>query len=204
MKSRLLGAVVALLLGTVPSPSRAQGIVVDFNAVSPGTVVGDLGGVGFRYAPDDFRSSGFPLVVSSGFASSSGRHYLGVQDGRSQFFQPGDGLALTLAAPVDRLAVSFIVPKTAPDGAFGLSAASTSVTSTSANRVMLPTGDSAYTVHLVSPSPFTSASVFSDASSAPAFSIDDIVVPEPESAPLVVGGVVALGGLARTRTRRRR
>ena len=204
MKSEWLGTIVVLLLATVPSLANAQGVVVDFDAISPGTVVGDLGGVGFLYAPVDVRASGFPLVVSSGFASSSGRRYLGVQDGRSQFFRPGDGLQLTLAAPVDRLAVSFIVPTSAPNGAFGLSAASTTVTSTSANRVVLPTGDSAYTVHLVSSSPFTSASVFSDASSAPAFSIDDVVVPEPESAPLLLGGLLALGGLARTRRRPRR
>ncbi|MFO0688593.1 MAG: hypothetical protein U0900_07785 [Myxococcota bacterium] len=202
-KSGILSIAAAIAVSMTASIASAQGIVVDFNALSAGSVVTSVSGVGFTYVPFDSDQSGFPLIVSSGFASSSGARYLGVQDGRTEFFQAGDAVNLSFPSAVDRVAVTFVVPGTAPDGAFGLRTGATTVTSTSANRVVLPTGDSAYTLHLLSASPFSTASAFSSSTTAPRHSLDDVVVPEPGVAPLLAAGIAGLVGLAQTARARR-
>lgn len=189
--------VLTLALAGLPSTASAQGVVVDFNALTPGSVVTTTSGVGFSYVPFQSEQSGFPLIVSNGFAASSGARYLGVQDGRSEFFQPGDRVDFAFSAPVTRVDVSFVVPKGAPDGAFGLRSGATSVSSTAANKVVLATGDTAITLHLTTPAPVLSASAFSNALTAPRFSLDDVVVPEPGLGSMLSAGVVALRAMRR-------
>lgn len=200
----ILATASAILVVTSSALVSAQGVVVDFNSIAAGTVVTSVGGVGFAYVPNEFEQSAFPLIVSSGFASSSGARYLGVQDGRSEFFTPGDAVNLTFGSAVDRVAVAFVVPGVAPNGAFGVRTGATTVTSTSANRVVLPTGDSAYTVHLLSASPFSTATAFSNATTAPRFSLDDVVVPEPGGSVLLTSGLAGLVTLIGARRRRSR
>lgn len=202
-KRRFLGGLAALALAWVPATVNAQGVIVDFNALAPGSVVTSAGGVGFAYGPLQNELSGFPLVVSSGFAASSGARYLGVQDGRSEFFQPGDRVDLAFATPVTRVDVTFIAPKGAADGAFGLRSGPTSVTSTSANKVVLTTGDTAITLHLTTPVPVLSASAFSNAVTAPRFSLDDVVVPESGLGAMLPAGLVVLVALDARRLRHR-
>lgn len=200
---RFLGwLAAALALLSVPATASAQGII-DFNSLAPGSVVTSVGSVGFAFFPSQSQHSGFPLIVSSGFAASSGGRYLGVQDGRSEFFQPGDRVDLLFGSPVNRVDVSFITPKGAPDGAFILVGGGGIAISTSGNKVVLPTGDTAITLHLFAPAPTFSVSVISNGV-APPFSIDDVVVPEPGLGALLAAGLGGVVGLARLRAPGRR
>jgi hypothetical protein len=201
MERGILALLTAMLLVSGVTNAKADGFIVDFNGLSTGTVVSSVGGVGFSYVPHQFESAGYPLVVSTGFASSSGGKYLGVQDGRSEFFQPGDAVGLSLGSAVDHLAVTFIAPSGAPNGAFGLRSGIDSVTSTAANRVVLSTGDVAVTLHLTLPSAFSNATAFSNASLAPKFSLDDVIVPEPTASMLLGAGLAGLYGLGRRKPR---
>jgi hypothetical protein len=203
-KRRSLGWLAAILLFAVPATAGAQGVVVDFNGLTPGSVVTSTGGIGFSYVPLQSQLSGFPLIVSSGFAASSGARYLGVQDGRSEFFQPGDRVDLTFGSPVTRVDVTFVAPKGAPAGAFGLRSGATTVSSTNANAVVLSTGDTAITLHLTTPAPVLSAQAFSNSLTAPRYSLDDVVVPEPGLGAMLSTGLGGLVGLVRVGAFRRR
>ena len=160
---------VALFSAAVSSVANAAVIsTINFDSLPAGTVVGTIDGVTFSYAPIDSLSSGFPLVVSTGFETSSPANYLGVQDGASEFFQPGDVINLVFGAATSELDVTFIAPSGTPDGAFGIGSGPDSVFSSSGQMVILPTGDEAFTVHFVSSSSFLSAALFSDQEPGPA------------------------------------
>ena len=189
---------VALTLCT----SNAGATTIDFDGMNYGDAVGTIDGVTFSLDGSS-PSAGLTLMVSSGFETSSMPNYLGVQGNGSDFFQPGDIVNLLFATSIVALDVTFIGPPGMPDGAYGVSTGATTVSSSSANLIVLGSGDEAFTLHLEPGGGFTSASLFGDAFLAPAFSIDDIVtndVPEPATVTLMLAPLV---GLARSRWRSR-
>ena len=195
MKRGILGLLAALLVATVTTSANAG--VINFDGLTPGEVVVTIDGVTFSYSPSNSLDSGFPLVVSTGFETSSMDNYLGVQDGSSEFFKPGDIVNLAFAAAISQLDVTFIASSGTPDGAFGIGSGSDFVLSSSLQMSVLSTGDEAFTVHFAPSSPFLAATLFSDANVAPdsTFSVDDITtptVPIPGTAWLLAISAVAL------------
>lgn len=175
MKRGILSLLAALFVASIAAVANAG--VINFDGLAPGDVVVTIDGVTFSYSPSSSLDSGFPLVVSTGFETSSMDNYLGVQDGSSEFFKPGDIVNLTFAAAISQLDVTFIAPNGTPDGAFGISSGPDFVLSSGLQMFVLSTGDEAFNVHFAPSSPFLAATLFSDASAAPAFSIDDITTP---------------------------
>jgi len=202
MKRGIRSLLAALFVATIATAANAG--VINFDGLTPGDVVVTIDGVTFSYSPNDPLDGGFSLGVSTGAETSSMANYLGVQDGSSEFFKPGDLVNLIFAAAISQLDVTFIAPSGTPDGAFGISSGPDFVLSSSLQMVLLSTGDEAFTVHFAPSSPFLAATLFSDASSAPLFSIDDITtpsVPIPGTAWLLA--VAALAFVVTRRARRR-
>ena len=209
MRRTLFAFMTTTFVALTLCASTAGATTINFDNLLLGDFGGVIDGVTFLYAPSNPLDAGFSLVVSTSFETSSDPNYLGVQDGANEFFKPGDIVNLIFSAPISFLEVTFIGPSGTPDGAYGLeTAGSPAVTSSSANLVVLGSGDEAFTLQLSPGSPFQSASLFSVAGVAPEFSIDDIVtreatnpVPEPATITLMLA---PLAGLARSRWRSRR
>lgn len=99
LKTTSLLLAVALLFFFSPD---ARSLTIDFDDLSPGTIVGTIEGVTFT------SNIGLPLTVSTGFDTTTGFNYLGVNDGGWELFFPNDVVTLTFDTPATSLTVDFI------------------------------------------------------------------------------------------------
>jgi hypothetical protein len=169
---RVVGMILCLPCVVIAAPITT----IHFDNLPEDTVVSTQNGVSFTYLPIDPLASGYPLVVATGYQTSSNKNYLGVQDGRAHSFQSGDRVKLAFSSPIYQLDVTFIAPAGTPDQAFGLLLEPYNVVNFSwrTDMYVLATGDEAFTVHLAWQTPLTEATLISRVGTAPMFSIDDI------------------------------
>lgn len=193
----LLSPVLVFLLFTY-----AWSETINFDGLSPGDGVGTIlvGTIGVTFPPN---ISGYALVVSGTFDTTSGENSLGVADG-DRVFLYGDVVTLSFSIPVVSLSANFISTAVDSGEVFKIVAGSESSFG-NLNLLygvdgILPDGGEVYTVSFSSVTPFSTASLVSlvpdDGAefSFYSFNIDDIsftpaVAPIPEPATMVLLGV---------------
>lgn len=163
-------------------PCRAQ--VITFDDLAVGTSVSTLAGVTFS------SNTGLPLIVASGFSTTSGTQYLGVGDGGVQVFLPNDEIEMRFETPINNITVNFISTANPPVGAFHLRTVfGEQVSRATPDSVLLDQGE-VYTVSFFYPEGFLSALLIgSDPGAIYSFNVDDIEtsrVPEPGTLGLTV------------------
>lgn len=172
---------------------------VDFESVPTGTAFASgsgTGGLTFTYA-----IAGQSLQVSSTFATTSGTHYLGLDNPDTAFYL-GDSFTIEFGRSVVAAGLYLIAGKDAQPGDLELSTASATVFN-GATPVDLVDGK-AYFVGLVDAAGFDSITITGVASGDAflPFSADDITsataaVPEPGRLASMLAGLGVLGLLAR-------
>ena len=139
---------------------------------------------------------GLDLIVSSVFDTSSGQNYLGVNDGGSEAFFPGDTIDLVFDTAITSLSVNFISTANSPEGTFSITTASGSATSGPIPDSILPDTGEVFSVMFSSATPFTSAQLYGGDIGVQTYNIDDIaftVVPVPPAGLLFASGLLLLG-----------
>lgn len=176
----------------------ALSLTIDFDDLTPGTVVDTIQGVTFSS-----NIVGYDLVVSDQFDTTSGENYLGVADDGFEVFLPNDILTLTFSIPVYSLSVNFISSPNTPGGVFGIETFFGSSFSGTAPTTTLADNGEVFSVNFSSITPFTSADLTSlNDSSIYSYNIDDIsFAPVPEPCTLVLVGT-GLGLVAFVRRKR--
>ncbi len=196
-KNNSLGVALAALLLLLAY--NAHAVVIDFDALAPGTPVATIDGVTFSS-----NIIGYDLVVSTGFDTTSGLNYLGVDDGGFEVFFPQDVVTLTFADAITSLTVNFISSPVTPGEVFSIDTALGSSTSGSDPDSVLGDSGEVFSVSFSSLTPFTSADLTS-AAGLYSYNIDDIAytpaagVPEPSTMALFGAGIIPLVGLWRRR-----
>ncbi|MEZ4334969.1 MAG: hypothetical protein R3F35_24690 [Myxococcota bacterium] len=183
--------------GSLLAAARADALTIDFDSFASGTIVASIDGVGFSS-----NVPGYPLIVTSGFDTTSGSRYLGIGDGGMEQFLPGDAVTLTLPTPVQSLSVAFVSTPATAGGVFGIQTPSLRVSSGATPDLVLDDGSEVFLVTLTSATAFTSADLTSDSAGLFAYTIDDIAAPEPGLHALAAGAVL-IGALGRTHGRRK-
>jgi len=156
---------------------NADATTINFDNMTAGDTVANVGGVLFSIDDVLAPSYGSTLTVFADLPTSSLPNYLGTDvPGAGGGFQPGDTINLVFPNPITSLDVTFIGPSDTLAGAFALRTGATIVDSTGVTPLQLsPFGDLAFTLHLAPGSPFTTASLIGVANFAPTgFNIDDI------------------------------
>lgn len=193
LTTALLGA---LLIAGAPLASAARAATIDFDSLAPGTAVTTLPGVSFA-----FSDPGFGLIVSTGLETTSAPNYLGVDDGGSELFLPGDVVTLAFASPIGFLSASFVSTAFTPDGAFTLDVGASGSAVSGSPTAILPSGDEVFALAVSSPTPFSSARLIASDIGVFSFNVDDIVFeparPVPEPGPLLLLLVGAVAGIVR-------
>lgn len=199
MKTRfsiLLVVSVFVIFGGVP----VSATTIDFDALTPGSVVGTIEGVTFT---SSVSAWGLDLIVSDIFDTTSGENYLGVGDGGWEVFLPLDVVTLTFDVPVTSLTVDFISSPVTPGGVFSIETDYGSSSSGTVSSATLPDWGEAFTVSFSSATAFTSADLVS-ADFFGSYNMDTIdftsstPIPEPATL-LLMGSALGLSCLARRR-----
>ena len=189
---------------------------LDFEAPSAGTTIpegGSLGGITFTDS-----IPGLDLIVSSGFDTTSGAQYLGVDDGGDEVFVPPGDLWEMRFAPLRAFGLYLITsdPLFAGDVRLDTSAGAVeNISYTDPDPYTLADGGIVYFLGIVSDTlPFTEARVRYGAGVEDFFvyNVDDITtvsaaatpVPEPASLLLVTSGLAALWARRRSLRAKRR
>jgi len=182
--------VILTCLGILISFRVAGATIIDFDALAPGTLVNTIEGVTFA---SSVNAIGLDLVVSTGFNTTSGSNYLGVNDGGFEVFFPGDVVSLSFAVPITSLTVDFISSPVTPGEVFSIDTVSGSSISAAAPASVLLDGGEVYSVSFSSPTPFSSAQLMSfDTGDIYSYNIDTIEffpVPEPSTLLLLCSGL---------------
>lgn len=188
----------ATCLGMLLSCNIAWATIIDFDDLTPGTVVDTIQGVTFTSSVD---ALGLDLIASTGFDTTSGLNYLGVDDGGFEVFFPGDTVTLNFAAPVTNLTVDFISSPFTPGGVFSIETSFGSAASEAVPGSILPDWGEVITVSFSSATPFSSAQLLSwetgDIYSFNIDTIDFVSVPEPSTLLLTSAGLALAGIFAR-------
>ena len=87
---------VALLCG------NAAAATIDFDGLAPGSTVTTIDGVTFG------SNTGLDLIVSTGLETTSGANYLGVDDGFSESFLPGDEINFDFDMAITSLSITAV------------------------------------------------------------------------------------------------
>ena len=185
----LLSPVLVFLLFTY-----AWGATIDFDDLLPGSDVFTIGVVGFSS-----NIIGYDLVVSNTFDTTSGENSLGVDDGGSRVFLPGDVVTLSFSVPITSLSANFISTPVDSGEVFRIEADPGSSPGNPRSATLSDLGE-VYPVSFSSGTSFSTAELVSlvpdDGAefSFYSFNIDDIsftpaVAPIPEPATMVLLGV---------------
>ena len=173
----------------------ANAVTIDFDSLVSGSLVNSINGVTFSSSVGP--EYGFDLVVSSVFDTSSGENSLGVGDGGTEVFFPGDTIDLVFDTPVTSLSVNFISTSNTPPNTFSITTLfGSSSNGNTPDSVLADTGE-VFNVMFTSATPFTSAQLYGGAGGAHTYNIDDIfftVVPVPPAILLFTSGLLLLGG----------
>lgn len=183
---------------------------VDFDSVAVNTAFPTgtgTGGLTFSYA----IAGPSTLMVASQFTTTSGSHYLGLDNGDTAFYL-GDGFTINFNRSVHAVGLYLVAGSDALAGDMSLSVGSVSVFNSGTEDHLLADGSRAFYLGLVegnSNLSFTSATVqmVFTPSTFLAVTADDITsavigtapVPEPGTWALMFGGLVALATLRRRR-----
>lgn len=146
-------------------PTRT--LTVDFDSLSPGTVVTTMSDVSFG-----FNDPSVDLVVSTGLESTSSQNYLGAQGGLNDSFLPLDVLMLTFSVSVTHLSLAVISTPGTPGAALELWTPQGSMV-TGAPDLILPTGDEVYLLSFRGGAAFQSAELRATEGLF-AFNVDDV------------------------------
>jgi hypothetical protein len=186
-------------------------VTVSFEDLSVGTTIpsgGTAGGITFT------SSIGLDMIVSSGFTTTSGVNYLGIDDGADEVFLALDHWEMAFAAPLQALGLYFISsdPLFADDIRL-VTSAGTAQNAGIENEV-LADGGLAYFVGVVSSTPFPNAEIrYGPGVTGTNFvyTVDDIstvagvaAIPEPSGFVLAASVVGLTWQLLRRAARRRR
>jgi hypothetical protein len=196
LKTTVLPLVFIFMFFLIPV---GHSYIIDFDALTPGTVVTTIptipGVVTFSST-----ITGYSLVVSDIYNTTSGSNYLGVGDGGSAVFLPADVVTLTFANPITSLSVNFISSQYTPGQIFSIDAGilGSSISGTSWTQQLGDSGE-VFPVSFSSLTPF-SVAYLTGASSNTIYSynIDDIsftpavVVPIPSTMILFGSGLVTI------------
>jgi hypothetical protein len=167
--------------------------IINFDALTPGTVVSTIQGVTFSS-----NITGYNLVVSNIFDTTSGSNYLGVGDGGFEVFFPGDVVTLAFADPITSLAMNFISSPNTPGEIFSIDAGilGSGISGLVPSQILGDGGE----VYPVSFSSLTAFSVvnLTGVDGFYSYNVDDITftpsaaVPEPSTMILVCFGLGAI------------
>ena len=184
----------------------ADAQTVDFESVAVGTTFpsgSGTGGLSFVYAIDGPST----LRVSATFGTTSGTHYLGLDNPDTAFYL-GDSVTIDFGRTVRAVGLYVIAGADAEAGDMRLSAGGASVANAAVPDRPVSDGQAFY-LGLVESDPalgFTSATLAGVPSGGAflAFTADDITsavsaVPEPAGAGLLLAGLLSLAALARLR-----
>jgi hypothetical protein len=188
----------------------ASSTTLDFESVAVGTTIPSSGG---SLGDITFASSTLDLIVSTGFSTTSGDGYLGLDDGGDEVFMPPDDLwGMTFASPLRALGLYFI----SSDELFAGDIVLTTPIGTAENGTApqtLADGGLAYFIGIVSETtPFSVADVTYGPAVTDTFflyNVDDITtvtdaaapIPEPSTI-LLTSPVLAVMWMRRRSTRR--
>ena len=210
MTRRVLTFVTAtfVALGLCASNAGAT-TIINFDNLTPGDVVTNIGGVTFSVDDPLAPSYGANLVVLTGLPTSSPENYLGTD--RTGGFSPGDILNLVFPDFISFLDVTFIGPYDSQSDpanpAFALQTGSFTVDSASVTPFPVcligdpscpnPNSDVGFTLHLAPGTPFNTASIIGLPGAPTGFNVDDITfesanVPEPGTVALMLGPLFGL------------
>ena len=191
MKIKFLWAFLcasALMVSTA-----AHSATINFDNLTSGSLVTTINGVTFSSSVTPEYS--LDLVVSSVFDTSSGENYLGVGDGGSEAFFPGDTIDLVFDTAITSLSINFISTSNTPPNTFSITTLFGSSSSGTPDSVLPDTGE-VFNVMFTSATPFMSAQLYGGAGGAHTYNIDDIsftVVPVPPALLLFTSGLLLLG-----------
>ena len=168
----------------------ANAVTIDFDSLVSGSLVNSINGVTFSSSVTP--EFGLDLIVSSVFDTSSGENYLGVGDGGSGAFFPGDTIDLVFDAAITSLSINFISTSNTPPNTFSITTLFGSSSSGTPDSVLPDTGE-VFNVMFTSATPFTSAQLYGGAGGAHTYNIDDIsftVVPVSPALLLFTSGLL--------------
>jgi hypothetical protein len=186
---------------------------LDFETPPAGTTIpnGDsMGGITFT------SSIGLDLIVSTGFETTSGSNYLGVDDGGDEVFLPPTDLwEMSFATPLQAIGIYIVSSDALLAGDVRLETAAGIVENSGTANSILADGGNVYFLGLISNgAAFSNAQVRYGAGVLDFFvyNVDDITtvtdaaapVPEPSSMLLLSTGLAALWARRRSTTGRRR
>ena len=198
-ESRILWSVLCCLFFVYPTACFST--TIDFDNLADGSLVTTISGVTFSSSvTPDF---GLDLVVSSVYDTTSGQNYLGVGDGGSEAFFPGDTIDLVFATPITSLSINFISTANTPPNTFSITTPVGFVSNGNTPDSTLPDTGEVFTLLFASATPFSSAQLFGGNGGVHTYNIDDItftVVPLPPAFLLFASGLLFLGKATRVRS----
>lgn len=179
LKKAVLPLVFIFLFFFIPA---GHSDTINFDNLNSGDPVTTIQGVTFSS-----NISGYTLVVSNIFDTTSGSKYLGVGDGGLEVFFPGDVVTLTFANPITSLTANFISSPNTPGEIFSIDAGALgSGISGTLPTLTLGDGGEVFPVSFSSVTPFTVASL-TGADGFYSYNVDDISfnpsvpIPEPST-----------------------
>jgi hypothetical protein len=196
---------------TAASALGGSVVTVSFEDLSVGTTIptgSTAGGITFT------SSIGLDMIVSSGFATTSGANYLGIDDGADEVFLALDEWEMAFAAPLQALGLYFISSDPLLEDDIRLVTSAETAQNAGVENEVLTDGGLAYFVGIVSSTPFPSAQIrYGPGVTGINFiyNVDDIstvagvtVIPEPSGFVLAASVVGFTWQVLRRAARRRR
>ena len=183
----------------------------DFEGSAAGTTIPDGGSVGtitFNHTIDDGFGGTLDMIVSDIFDTTSGDHYLGVDDGIDEVFLDGDNFSMSFA-PTQAIGL-FVIgsPGDVQAGDFTLAVGGSSVSNSAAPDITLADGGEAFFLGIIEQDlaqPFSSADLSTIGGGFFTYTVDDIItsndiiiggggqpIPEPNTFALIGAGLVGL------------